>query len=97
MEPTVGSVVISKAGRDKGYYLTVLALTETDCLVADGKERPIERPKRKNRRHLNVTGYCLLPEQMAANSRLRRALSALRLGDTPSDKQEGESACQKKI
>ena len=51
-----GSVVIAKAGRDKGKAFVVLEVQNARfALIADGKRRPIERPKRKNLLHLQAT------------------------------------------
>ena len=75
MELTKGSVVISKAGRDKGYFLTVMNITEEGVFVCDGKERPVERPKKKNPLHLANTNYVLTEEETATNRSLKRALS----------------------
>lgn len=73
MEFEKGTVVISKAGRDKGYFMVVLDETEGYVMVADGKERPLERPKRKNPRHLQKTNRRLSLEQLT-NKKLRTAL-----------------------
>lgn len=73
MDFTKGMVVISKAGRDKGYLLAVVGV-EADCIiVADGKERPLERPKRKNPKHLAKTAVTVSLENIT-NRGLRRAL-----------------------
>ena len=42
-----GSVVLSLAGRDKGRPLAVMESIGKEVSVCDGKERPIDRPKRK--------------------------------------------------
>ena len=56
MDITKGSVVIAKAGRDKGKAFVVAeVLDPRTVLIADGKRRPIERPKRKNVIHLQMT------------------------------------------
>lgn len=56
MEITKGSVVIAKAGRDKGRAFAVVDVPDRrTALIADGKTRPIERPKRKNIIHLQPT------------------------------------------
>ena len=47
MPPERGTVVCSGAGRDKGKYMVVLSADEDFVLLSDGKERPLERPKRK--------------------------------------------------
>lgn len=52
-----GQVVRSRAGRDSGRLLIVLkVLDDRYVLVADGDLRKAERPKRKNVRHLQVSG-----------------------------------------
>ena len=77
MELKTGSVVISKAGRDKGYFLAVKDITEEGVFVCDGKERPVERPKKKNPLHLAATHYVLSPEETATNRSLKKALNAI--------------------
>jgi hypothetical protein len=53
----VGMVVTSRAGRDAGdRYVVVAASGEDMVLVADGRKRGAERPKRKNVKHLVVHG-----------------------------------------
>lgn len=74
MELKKGSVVISKAGRDKGYFLVVMDITNEGVFVCDGKERPVERPKKKNPLHLAKTRYVLTEEETATNRSLKRAL-----------------------
>ena len=49
----VGQIVCSKAGRDKGYFMVVVEEGDGFVFVCDGKERPLERPKRKNIKHLH--------------------------------------------
>lgn len=77
MEAVIGSVVISKAGRDKDKFLAVVKTDETGIYVCDGKERPLENPKRKNPIHVTVTHYSLSQSEMAANRSLRRALNSI--------------------
>ena len=74
-----GQVVISNAGRDKGTALVVTAITELGVLVCDGKQRPLERPKRKNSRHLLPTAFHLDAQTMATNRRLKRALREMKI------------------
>lgn len=57
MDIAKGSVVIAKAGRDKGKAFAVIqVLDDRTVLIADGRRRPLERPKRKNVIHLQRTG-----------------------------------------
>ena len=51
----VGQIVCSKKGRDKGYFLVIVAENSEVVYVCDGKERPLERPKKKNVKHLSFT------------------------------------------
>lgn len=77
MELVKGSVVISKAGRDKGYYLAVKEITDDGVYVCDGKERPVERPKKKNPLHLAKTRFVLSEENTATNRSLKKALKEI--------------------
>ncbi|MBI2914506.1 MAG: KOW domain-containing RNA-binding protein [Firmicutes bacterium] len=53
----VGQLVVSRAGRDAGTeFLVVKILDGGAVLVADGRRRCIANPKRKNVKHLWVTG-----------------------------------------
>lgn len=70
----VGSVVISKAGRDKTKVMVVVKETENYLLVCDGKERRLEAPKRKNPKHLKLTRLHLEAHQLETNRALRKAL-----------------------
>ena len=57
MDIAKGSVVIAKAGRDKGKEFVVIDVPDSrTALICDGKSRPLERPKRKNVIHLQATG-----------------------------------------
>lgn len=74
----VGKVVYSKAGRDKGKFMVIVGVNGYLPLVCDGKERPLERPKLKNPKHLQYTNILLEPQQYNSNKALRCALAALR-------------------
>ena len=77
MELKVGSVVISKAGRDKNYMLAVVKIASDGVYVSDGKERPLDRPKRKNAKHLAVTHYVLSDKETVTNRSLKKALKQI--------------------
>ncbi|HHW06104.1 MAG TPA: RNA-binding protein [Clostridia bacterium] len=57
LEP--GQLVISVAGRDRGRAYLVAGYDNakygTFVYVVDGKYRPVQRPKRKNIKHLKAT------------------------------------------
>ncbi len=75
MELKRGTVVRSKAGRDGDSFLVVLESSKDYVLVADGKNRPLERPKRKNIKHIALTETILTEEQLQTNKAVRHALS----------------------
>lgn len=50
----VGYLAKSLAGHDKGNIYIIIEETETDVLVADGKYKTLEHPKRKNKKHIQV-------------------------------------------
>ena len=82
---TKGSVVRSLAGRDKDGVLAVVEVAETYVAVCDGKERPLENPKRKNIRHVADTGLRIPPEAADNNRALRKALAGLTGQDEPKE------------
>lgn len=71
-----GQVVRSLAGRDKGRFYAVLCLEGKAVFLVDGKLHPLERPKRKNLRHLQHTQTVFPAEVLEANGRLEKALRA---------------------
>ena len=88
-----GTVVQSLAGRDKGYLLCVVGYEDGLVLVCDGKERPIERPKKKNPMHLIATGAEPITWQLRGNHALRKALARLKAQQS----EKGEFQCQNQI
>lgn len=70
-------IVLSLAGRDKGQLMAVISNGEDGVWLADGKRRPLERPKCKNPRHLRPLNVELGREAMTTNRALRRALKAI--------------------
>ena len=78
MQIEVGRVVRSKAGHDSNDIFAVVGTEENYVLICDGKERKVEKPKRKNPKHIEITSFVLSPEEMAANGRLKKALGRIR-------------------
>lgn len=72
-----GTVVRSSAGRDKGRLLAVMQASERTVTVCDGKERPIDRPKSKNIRHVEILPFSLSEKEMSTNRALKKALAGL--------------------
>ena len=54
----VGAYTISKNGHDKGEIYVITAIIDDKfVLVANGENRPLAKPKRKNIRHLCITNH----------------------------------------
>ncbi|MDR3313108.1 MAG: KOW domain-containing RNA-binding protein [Oscillospiraceae bacterium] len=74
-----GTVVRSLAGRDAGYLLCVVGGQGESLLLCDGRERPLERPKRKNAKHIRpVEGVAPFgSEALRGNKALHKGLLRL--------------------
>ncbi len=58
----VGSVVKCTAGHDSGNYFVVVELENAEFVkICDGKNRPLEKPKRKKIKHIKDT-YLVLED-----------------------------------
>ncbi len=85
MDLSRGDVVRSLAGHDKGTLYCVTGIDGGSLLLADGKGRTLERPKRKRCKHVCRAGRSDHPvfRRLRAGERvgareLRRALAAFR-------------------
>ena len=85
MEIAKASIVRSDAGRDRGKLFYVLSVDGEYLLLADGKSRRVEAPKRKKRKHVLFVAQedtrlseKIRDEEKITNSELRRALAAYR-------------------
>lgn len=72
----VGRVVISFAGHDCGRPMVVTEAGDGYVLVADGKERKLAAPKRKNNKHVRATNKVIDTEGLT-DKRLRQTLRAM--------------------
>ncbi len=77
----IGQIVCSKRGRDKGYFLVIVAESSDTVYVCDGKERPLERPKKKNVKHLSFTNTVLETDCFKSNKSLRKSLAIYKDAD----------------
>ena len=75
MRFTKGQIVRSRAGRDKGLYLAVLADAGDRVLVANGSERRLAAPKAKNPAHLAPTLVVLGEEELGSDKQLCAAIA----------------------
>lgn len=72
----LGRLVLSKAGHDRGTYLVIVgAADEEHVLLADGKLRTVEKPKRKKLRHVDVTRFASeeIAQKLTGGFRLQNA------------------------
>lgn len=83
MDIVKSNIVKSTAGRDEGDFFFVLDTQEEFLLLADGKRRRVENPKRKKRKHVSLVGesHSVVAEKIRSsekvtNSELRKALAA---------------------
>ena len=76
MNITAGTVVISRAGHDCGRAMLVVRNDGEFLFVADGKERKLDKPKKKNRKHVRATSRVIELAGLTDRS-LRRTLREL--------------------
>ena len=53
MDIKIGSVVRALAGREKDRYFVAVAVSGGFVYIADGKERKLSSPKKKNIKHIS--------------------------------------------
>ena len=85
MEPDcirISDVVVSTAGRDRGQMFYVIGTEGVDTLLANGKDRTLEKPKRKKLKHVSKVlraetrvAAKLLSGDKVLNSELRKDLA----------------------
>ena len=80
----IADVVTSTAGRDMDKWFYVLSMDDTYLYLANGKDRTIEKPKKKKRKHAKkvLRSETRVAEKLRAgdkvlNSELRRDLAYL--------------------
>ena len=95
MELHKADIVVSVAGRDRRKLFYVIGTEGAYVLIADGKGRPLEHPKRKKCMHVQkiARSQTHVADKISAgervlNSELRRDLAVYRR-DHPSQNQGG--------
>ena len=84
MDNLLGQLVVSLAGRDKGSVCAIVGIADEEgfVLIADGRTRKVERPKKKKLKHLKIL-YELpdekgrLAESRLTNRGIREAIVAI--------------------
>lgn len=83
MEIGVGSVVCAKAGHDLGGLFLVVGIEGEYVLLADGKRRRVQKPKRKKQKHVAVVDVPkeenLAHGNPITNTQARKALAKYRM------------------
>ncbi len=80
MDDLLGHLVVSLAGRDKGCICAVVGYADDEgyVLIADGRTRKVERPKKKKLMHIKPLEPELpentLPESKLTNRFIREAV-----------------------
>ena len=78
MELLTGRYVRSLSGRDKGMILVVVGVTDEGyLLLADGKTRRLETPKKKKQKHVKMLSLPQIEERevgMLTNRRLKEVV-----------------------
>ena len=80
----ISDVVVSTAGRDQGDWFYVIGEEPNFLMLANGKDRPLDKPKRKKRKHVQkvLRSETRVAEKLRSgdkvlNSELRRDLAFL--------------------
>ncbi len=79
---SVGDMVISRRGHDKGKWFIVTDIEENYVIVCDGKTRKADKKKKKKIKHLEPTGFRTdllnnIP-QYAVDANIRREIKRLK-------------------
>ncbi|MCL2352862.1 MAG: KOW domain-containing RNA-binding protein [Firmicutes bacterium] len=68
---SIGQIVYSKSGRDKGNPFVVVRTEGRYLFLADGRLRKLERPKKKKDIHVQKTNACPAGIKAALEQNLR--------------------------
>ena len=99
MEPDcirISDIVVSNAGRDRDQLFYVIGTDGVYTLLANGKDRPLEKPKRKKVKHVSKVlraetrvAAKILAGDKVLNSELRKDLALIRQAMKQSHNQGG--------
>ena len=77
MELRKGQIVKSVKGHDKGDLLMIADFDEKRVLLADGKQRKLNKPKVKNLKHIELTGFEVDIKEVDTDRKLRKTLNKI--------------------
>ena len=85
---TEGLFAISKAGHDKGNLYVVVREEKDYVYVSDGKQKLLENPKKKNKKHIQIINKKAIEtiaedsqvkiEALTQNEQIKRAIKLYR-------------------
>jgi ribosomal protein L14E/L6E/L27E len=82
----IGKLAISKSGHDKGNLYVIIKEGLADVYLVDGRIKTIEKPKRKNKKHIQVItrfpkeiSVLLMKESNAVNLKNEEIKRAIKL------------------
>ncbi len=88
MEDRIGRFALSLAGHDKGKLYLTVGYEEGFFLLADGRLKTVEKPKKKKAKHLQFLDpeqAVLDPGRPVRNEEVKRAIK-MHLADGPSSR-----------
>ncbi len=101
MEIGYADIVSSTAGHDKGSLFLVIGVEENFVFLVDGKNRTLEHPKRKNKKHVRYMGKKEHPlltrfreRQWMENKEIRKVL-AIHRGESQDNLREANTLGQR--
>ena len=79
MDDLLGHLFVSLAGRDKDCICAVVGSSEDEgyVMIADGKMRKVENPKKKKLKHLKPIDVAPLESERLTNRFIREAINEL--------------------
>lgn len=73
MDIKIGSIVKACAGREKDHWFAVVGVHDGFVEISDGRERKLQKPKKKNIKHISPTHESVAMEKLT-NKELRKIL-----------------------
>lgn len=74
MDLTMGLVVRARSGRDKNKFFVVIDCDKEYAYIVDGKSRRLDKPKKKNIKHIAFTNTVISPELLGTNKSIKTQL-----------------------
>lgn len=85
MEKEIGGFAVPKAGHDKGKLYVIVGYEDGKYLLADGRVRTLEKPRKKQKKHLEflhiqagIKGLLSGENCSVQNEEIKRAIKQLR-------------------